>query len=209
MRRMVIGGLALAMSALAAMSGSANADQPDAGIEAISPVVINEVSAIGPNGELDEAIEIVNMTADVVDLENYVVKVYSSTNQVLQTIRLEGITLQPQDNQGSILVLTGVNFSSTVAPGAQVQPIAFTGQLGIPTNGGVALFSSLEPTAAKVDGVAMSNGAVTPREGTPAIAENPRTAQLEASNQRNILSTDTNNNRVDFQLHTRTFGALN
>ena len=206
---MVIGSLALAMSALAALSGSANADEPDAGIEAISPVVIDEVSAIGPNGELDEAIEIVNMTADVVDLENYVVRIYSSTNQVLQTIPLSGVTLQPQDNQGSILVLTGVNFSSTVAPGAQVQPIAFTGQLGIPVNGGVALFSSRDQNATKVDGVAMSNGAITPREGQPAIAENQRTAQLEASNQRNVLSTDTNNNRVDFQLHTRTFGALN
>jgi hypothetical protein len=206
---MVIGGLALAMSALATMSGIANADEPDASVEAISPVVINEVSAIGPNGELDEAIEIVNMTADVVDLDNYVVRIYSSTNQVLQTIQLSDITLQPQDNQGSILVLTGVNFSGTVAPGAQVQPIAFTGRLGIPVNGGVAIFASREQNAAKVDGVSMSNGATTPREGTPALAENARTAQLQASNQRNVLSTDTNNNRVDFQLHTRTFGALN
>jgi hypothetical protein len=206
---MVIGGLALAMSALATMSGIANADEPDASVEALSPVVINEVSAIGPNGELDEAIEFVNMTNDVIDLENYVVRIYSSTNQVLQTIPLAGISLQPQDNQGSILVLTGVNFSGSVAPGAQVQPIAFTGQIGIPTNGGVALFSSLSATAPKVDGVAMSNGAITPREGTPAVAENQRTAQLQASNQRNVLSTDTNNNRVDFQLHTRTFGALN
>jgi hypothetical protein len=209
MRRMVIGGIALAMSALAAFSGSASADEPDVAQQPVSSVLINEVSAIGPNGELDEAIEIINLTGNVLNLENYVVRVYSSTNQVLQTIQLSGVTLQPQGNQGDILVLTGVNFSGTVAPGAQVQPIAFTGQLGIPVNGGVAIFGSIEPTAAKLDGIAMSPGAITPREGQPAVAENMLTAQLEASNQRNVLSTDTNNNRVDFQLHQRTFGERN
>ncbi|TWP47282.1 lamin tail domain-containing protein [Lentzea tibetensis] len=209
MRRLVIGGIALGMSALAALSGSASADEPDVTQQAISNVVINEVSAIGPNGELDEAIEIRNMTGDQLSLEGYVVRLYSSTNQVLQTIPLSGVTLEPRDNDGDILVLTGVNFSSTVAPGAQVQPIAFQGTVGIPVNGGVAIFGSAAPTAVKQDGIAMSAGAVTPKEGTQAAPENITTAQLEASNARNILSTDTNNNRVDFTLHHRTFGARN
>lgn len=209
MRRLVIGGLALAMSALAALSGSASADEPDVNMQAISNVVINEVSAIGPNGELDEAIEIRNMTSQQLSLEGYVVRVYSSTNQVLQTISLSGITLEPRDNDGDILVLTGVNFSSTVAPGANILPVAFQGTVGIPTNGGVAIFSSAAPTAIKLDGVAMSTGAFTPREGTPAVAESETTAVLEASNARNILSQDTNNNRVDFALHSRTFGERN
>jgi hypothetical protein len=76
----------------------------------------------------------------------------------------------------------------------------------VPSNGGVALFN---PFNTKIDGVSFSVQATTPREGTPALQQTSAMDALEASSARDILSTDTDNNRVDFALHRRTPGALN
>ncbi|WP_188135669.1 lamin tail domain-containing protein [Lentzea indica] len=172
-------------------------------------VLINEVSTMGPNGPLDEAIEIVNLSNEQVELNNWVIRIYNQRNEVIQTIPLtsatgEPLTLAPANNVGSTLVLTGAEFSGTTST-PNVMPVRFLGPDGIPTLGGVAIFGSNAPTAFKIDGVAFSAPVSAAKEGVHAQPENQRTAQLAGSNTRNLLNQDTNNNQRDFSLQERTF----
>ncbi|GAB3483533.1 lamin tail domain-containing protein [Amycolatopsis cihanbeyliensis] len=211
MRRFLTGALALGFVTAAAFAGSASAtqDQQDE-VAASRTVVVNEASAIGPNGQLDEAVEILNITNRPLDISDYVVRVYGSNNQQLGAdINVpDGTVLQPRGNAGQFLVLTGPNFSSVVEDATYVVPFGVLGQQGIPNNGGIAIFNSSD-SPFKIDGVAFSTMATTPLEGQPATAESQTTAQLEAANARDVLSTDTDNNRQDFSLHQRTLGAVN
>lgn len=211
MRRLLSGAAALAIASTIAFAGLATAaEEPEAPEVMQLPVVlINEVSTMGPNGQLDEAIEIINTTSQQIDLVNWVIKIYNQRNEVIQTIPLtdvlgESIVLQPANNVGSSLVLTGAEFSGTVST-PNVLPVRFQGEDGIPTHGGVAIFGSAAPTAFKIDGVAFSAAVTTPKEGVHAQPENMRTAQLNGSNTRNLLNQDTNNNQRDFSLQERSF----
>lgn len=211
MRRLLSGAAALAFAGTIAFAGLATAAEEPQGPEvmALPAVLVNEVSTMGPNGPLDEAIEIVNTTDEQLDLNNWVIKIYNQQNQVIQTIPLmdaagSPIVLAPKNNVGSTLVLTGAEFSGTTST-PHVLPVNFLGAEGIPVFGGVAVFGSSAPTAFKIDGVAFSASAITPKEGTNAAPETAQTAQLNGSNTRNILSQDTNNNQRDFSLQERTF----
>ncbi len=211
MRRLLSGAAALAFAGTIAFAGLATAAEEPQGPEvmALPAVLVNEVSTMGPNGPLDEAIEIVNTTDEQLDLNNWVIKIYNQQNQVIQTIPLmdatgSPIVLSPKNNVGSTLVLTGAEFSGTVST-PHVLPVNFLGAEGIPVFGGVAVFGSSAPTAFKIDGVAFSASAITPKEGTNAAPETAQTAQLNGSNTRNIVSQDTNNNQRDFSLQERTF----
>ncbi|MET8763023.1 lamin tail domain-containing protein [Lentzea sp. NPDC004782] len=211
MRRLLSGAAALAFASTIAFAGMASAAEEPQGpdVMAVPSVLINEVSTMGPNGPLDEAIELVNTTDQQLDLTNWVLKIYNQQNQVIQTIPLmdtlgQPIVLAPKNNVGSTLVLTGADFSGTVST-PHVLPVNFLGTEGIPVFGGVAIFGSNSPTAFKIDGVAFSSSAITPKEGTNAAPETPQTAALGGSNTRNILSQDTNNNQRDFSLQLRTF----
>lgn len=211
MRRLLSGAAALAFAGTIAFAGLATAAEEPQGPEvmALPAVLVNEVSTMGPNGPLDEAIEIVNTTDEQLDLNNWVLKIYNQQNQVIQTIPLmdatgSPIVLAPKNNVGSTLVLTGAEFSGTTST-PHVLPVNFLGAEGIPVFGGVAVFGSSAPTAFKIDGVAFSASAITPKEGTNAAPETAQTAQLNGSNTRNILSQDTNNNQRDFSLQERSF----
>jgi len=206
MRRLLSGIAAVGLLAIAT-GGIASAGEPDeVGIAASSSVVVNEVSTRGPNGVLDDFIEIRNITNAPVDLSNYQIKVYSQANTLLETITVpEGVVLQPRGNLGQFLVVTSQNFSGTVQDETYLLPAVFTGE-GIPSRGGVAIFG---PSGTKIDGVAFSTSASTPREGAAALSETVVTEPLAASSARDILSTDTDNNRMDFSLHLRTPGAMN
>jgi hypothetical protein len=211
MRRLMSGAAALAFATTIAFAGMASAAEEPGSPEvmAVPAVLINEVSTMGANGPLDEAIEIVNTTDQQLDLTNWVLKIYNQQNQVIQTIPLvdttgSQIVLAPKNNVGDTLVLTGAEFSGTTST-PHVMPVNFLGAEGIPVFGGVAIFGSSAPTAFKIDGVAFSAGATTPKEGTNASPETAQTAQLNGSNTRNILSQDTNNNQRDFSLQERTF----
>jgi Lamin Tail Domain len=212
MRRLLNGAVALAVAALAVTAASvpsafAASDGP------VTPkvsqtVVVNEVATNGPNGQLDEFVELRNISTNMVDLSHWQVRIYNAANQVVNTIEIpEGIVLAPKGNVGQFLVLTGPNFQGTVADATNVLPLAVSNStVGIPDNGGFALFN---PSGVKVDGVSFSQSATTPREGTAAFPQSAATAELSASSARDILSTDTDNNRVDFSLHQRTPGAMN
>ncbi|ANZ39343.1 hypothetical protein BBK82_28115 [Lentzea guizhouensis] len=211
MRRLPSGAAALAFASTIAFAGLATAaEEPGAPeVMQLPAVLINEVSTMGPNGPLDEAIEIINTTNEQVDLTNWVIKVYNQRNEVVQTIPLldplgAPITLAPANNVGSTMVLTGAEFSGTVST-PNVLPVRFLGAEGIPTQGGVAVFGSTAPTAFKIDGVAFSSPVSAAKEGVHAQPENQRTAQLAGSNTRNLLNQDTNNNQRDFSLQERTF----
>jgi len=210
MRRLLSGAAALAIASTMAFAGIAAADEPQAPEAAALPaVLVNEVSTMGPNGPMDEAIEILNNSDQPIDLVNWVVKIYNQQNQVIQTIPLvdptgESIVLAPKNNVGSTLVLTGAQFSGTTST-PHVIPVNFVGPEGIPVHGGVAIFGSNAPTAFKIDGVAFSSSVTAAKEGTNAAPETAATAQLGGSNTRNIVSQDTNNNVLDFSLQPRTF----
>src|SRR5688500_13898339 len=62
MRRLLSGAAALAFAGTIAFAGLATAAEEPQGPEvmALPAVLVNEVSTMGPNGPLDEAIEIVN-----------------------------------------------------------------------------------------------------------------------------------------------------
>jgi hypothetical protein len=211
MRRLLSGAAALAIASTIAFAGVAtaaeNPDSPE--VMQLPSVLINEVSTMGPNGDLDEAIEIINMSSEQVQLTNWVVRIYNQRNEVVQTIPLadltgQPLTLAPANNAGSTLVLTGAEFSGTVST-PNVLPVRFTGAEGIPSLGGVAIFGSAAPSAFKIDGVAFSVPVNAAKEGVHAQPENQRTAQLSGSNTRNLLNQDTNNNQRDFTLQERTF----
>jgi hypothetical protein len=210
MRRLLGGAAALAIASTIAFAGLAAADEPDSPeVMQLPSVLINEVSTMGPNGPLDEAIEIVNTTNEQIDLTNWVVRIYNQRNEVIQTIPLldvtgQPLTLAPMNNVGSTLVLTGAEFSGTAST-PNVLPVRFLGSEGIPTLGGVAIFGGTAPTAFKIDGVAFSAPVTAAKEGVHAQPENQRTAQLGGSNTRNLLNQDTNNNQRDFSLQERTF----
>ncbi|MDT7783480.1 MAG: hypothetical protein QOF58_1899 [Pseudonocardiales bacterium] len=210
MRRLLSGAAALAIASTIAFAGLAAADEPEAPeVTQLPAVLINEVSTMGPNGQLDEAIEIINTTSEQIELTNWVVRIYNQRNEVIQTIPLtdvtgQALTLAPMNNVGDTLVLTGAEFSGTTST-PNVLPVRFLGSEGIPTLGGVAIFGGTSPTAFKIDGVAFSAPVTAAKEGVHAQPENQRTAQLAGSNTRNLLNQDTNNNQRDFSLQERTF----
>jgi len=212
MRRLLNGAVALALSALAVTAAgvpSAFAASDNSATPKVSQtVVVNEVATNGPNGQTDEFVEFRNISTNMIDLSQWQVRVYNAANQLITTIAIpEGIVLSPKGNVGQFLVLTGPNFEGTVADATNVLPLAVANSsVGIPDNGGVALFN---PSGIKVDGVSFSQAATTPREGTAAIPQSAATGELSASSARDILSTDTDNNRLDFSLHQLTPGAMN
>lgn len=214
MRRIFGASAVLAIAAMGSVAGAATAaaGQTDTkGAEAqpmvSSSVVVNEVSTRGVNGPLDEFIELRNASTRTVDLSGYTLRIYNASNNVVDTIQLPaGMVLQPKGNPGQFVVLTGQNFSGTISDQTNTLPIFLNGAEGIPTNGGVAIHNQV---GSKLDGVAFSASAVAAKEGQPALPETVVTEQLSASNARDIVSTDTDNNRVDFSLHQRTPGEIN
>ncbi|WP_033260599.1 lamin tail domain-containing protein [Amycolatopsis vancoresmycina] len=205
MRRLLAGSAILTAVAGLCAGGVAAATEEQPAVS--SSVVINEVSTRGPNGATDEFIEIRNVSNRAQDLTGYSIRVYGPGNAVLDTITLPaGMVLQPKGNPGQFVVLTGQNFSGTVSDQTNVVPFFLAGAEGIPASGGVAVFSQ---TGTKVDGVAFNAAASTPREGQAALPETAATEQLAAASARDILSTDTDNNRLDFSLHQRTPGMEN
>ncbi|GAA4524461.1 lamin tail domain-containing protein [Amycolatopsis samaneae] len=210
MRRLLSGSAALAILATSFITGAASAAEgtgTEAQPTASSTVVINEISTRGQNGLADQFIELRNVSTRVVDLTGYSLRIYGPSNNLVDTISLPaGLQLQPRDNLGQYAVLVAKNFSGTIQDQTNVVPFNLTGDQAIPSNGGVALVS---PTTMKVDGIAFSTGVTSAREGQPAVPESQATEQKNVANARDVLSTDTDNNRVDFSLHQRTPGADN
>jgi hypothetical protein len=205
MRRLLIGAAVLAFAASPMAVGSATADEivPAAS----STVVVNEVSTRGPASSLDEFVELRNISNLPQDISGWQIRIYGPTNMLVDTVIVpEGTVLQPRGNLGQFLVLQGTNMTASIEDSTNVLLYTPSTQEGVPSNGGVALFN---PFNTKIDGVSFSVQATTPREGTPALQQTSATDALEASSARDILSTDTDNNRVDFALHRRTPGALN
>lgn len=204
--RRVLACLAIAAGAcLAALPAAAAEPADDAAVQQQGQVVINEVQTRGAGGVLDQFVELANPSrVEQVDLSGWYLQIYSSNNTVLQTVFLpEGATLLPLGAgpaEESLLTISSQAFTG----GPVTLPGVIT--VDIPSNGGVALFN---PGGIKIDGVAFSPAATTPLEGQ-ALTPQPVAADVfNAAYGRNVLAQDTNNNRMDFKLLTRSPGELN
>ena len=201
MRRVMV-GVGIAALALVAFAPASVAAPPpsDPSIQQFASPTINEVATRGPAGPLDQFVEIANPSrTQAIDISNWQVRIYSSTNMLLQIVIIpEGTVLQPL---GSGLASdTFWTLSSASFTGGAVDQVGALA-IDIPDTGGVALFN---PGGTKVDGVAFSSGAVTALEGSPAVPQSASLDFLAPSNGRNLVSQDTNNNLNDFKLLERT-----
>ncbi len=204
--RRVLACLAIAAGACLAALPTATAEPTeDAAVQQLGQVVINEVQTRGAGGAMDQFIELANPSrVEQVNLAGWYLQIYSSNNTVLQTVFLpEGATLLPLGagpTEESLMTIASQAFTG----GPVTLPGVIT--VDIPSNGGVALFN---PGGIKVDGVAFSPSATTPLEGQ-ALTPQPAVADVfNAAYGRNVLAQDTNNNRLDFKLLTRSPGELN
>src|SRR5579859_1449643 len=105
MRRLLNGTVALAITALAVTAAavpSATAAPGNPTTPKVSQtVVVNEVATTGPNGQLDEFVEIRNNSTNPIDLSQWQVRIYNAANQAISTIEIpEGIVLSPKANVG-------------------------------------------------------------------------------------------------------------
>nr|WP_042179226.1 lamin tail domain-containing protein [Kibdelosporangium sp. MJ126-NF4]CEL13702.1 hypothetical protein [Kibdelosporangium sp. MJ126-NF4]CTQ99388.1 hypothetical protein [Kibdelosporangium sp. MJ126-NF4] len=204
MRRLLIGAAAMAMAASPALAAAAAADPTPT---ASSTVVVNEVSTRGPADVLDEFVEIRNITNQPQDISGWQIRIYGSNNALIDTVLVPaGTVLQPRDNFGQFLVLQGTNLTAPIEDSTNVLLYTPSVPGGVPSSGGVAIFNQAN---LKVDGVSFSTQVSTPREGQPAAQQTPAMDALRPASARDIMSTDTDNNRVDFTLHRSTPGALN
>jgi hypothetical protein len=204
MRKVLVGiGLAAALATMSMIGGASASAGPAGdgpGIQAAGQPVISEVATRGPAGTQDEFIEIMNPNqALAFDLSGYQVRIYGPNNNLLQVVQIPvGTVLQAFGSAGleeSFWVLGGAMFTG----GFVDQPNAIT--IDIPDNGGVALFN---PGGSKVDGFALSPTVFNAVEGAAQVPQSPLLDQFASAYARNLLGTDINNNRVDFQLHVRT-----
>ncbi|CAL9504288.1 hypothetical protein SUDANB95_03476 [Actinosynnema sp. ALI-1.44] len=218
MRRFSTGAAAFALLAAAVTTGFAQA-APEQGGEVVpmisSSLVVNEVATRGPLGNLDEFIEIRNLSTQSFEpAGQFEVRIYSQDGTLLETVDFPaGTQLAPRGQEGDILVLVHENFAGTIPP--NVTQVPLPEEFDIPDLGGVAIYTVPQGNqqGQKIDGVAFSNNVPTTRarEGQ---AARPMTnlnvdPLLRVASARDVLSTDTDNNRVDFTLHTATPGALN
>ncbi|WP_081736190.1 lamin tail domain-containing protein [Amycolatopsis orientalis] len=167
-------------------------------------VVINEVSPLGPNGELDEFLELRNISTVPVDLTGFALRFYTPTCTVIQNVTIPAATvLQPANSTGQYFVVTGQNFSGTISDQTNVMPIVGFVSLMPAGAGATALIG---PTGRRVDAVAWAEPGRSTclQEGQPARTPPP---SWGLSMSRNYLSWDTDNNRCDFNPTPRTPGA--
>ncbi|WP_191251942.1 lamin tail domain-containing protein [Amycolatopsis oliviviridis] len=195
-RRLISGVLGvLALSLVTAPPSDAR----DLAPQVSTTVVINEIFTKGIFGELDEFLELRNISTVPVDLTGFRLRFHSSSCVVTDTVFLTELVLQPINFVGQYVVLTGQNFSGTIYDQTNVIPTA--GNLLPAGAGSVVLF---DPAFRQVDAVAWTSASGTPcpREGQPA-----RTPPPGLSLSRNYLSWDTDNNRTDFNPTPKTAGA--
>ncbi|HEX8867797.1 MAG TPA: lamin tail domain-containing protein [Lentzea sp.] len=175
----------LVLAGLVAGSGAARAEPLVS-----RTLVINEVSTSGVNGELDEFVEVLNVSQAPQDLTGIALRVFTASCQVSRTIVLDGPVLLA----GERLVVAGAALSSTV-----------TAEHVLPANldlnsrtGGVALASGSK----RIDAVAWEApwSVGCELEGEPALAPPPG---FSYSITRDVLGTDTDDNRRDFHIDYR------
>ncbi|MFC4083859.1 lamin tail domain-containing protein [Amycolatopsis samaneae] len=169
-------------------------------------VVINEVSTRGPGGELDEFLELRNISTVPQDLSTFQLKFFSPTCAILRTIVLPaGLVLSPANSPGQFLVATNQGFSGTVEDPTNVLMFAVDEGPGLlPSQAGALALVS--PTGQRVDALAWAAPLTSTcrQEGNPARTPPPL---LDASMSRDFLSTDTDDNLRDFSLQRRSPGA--
>ncbi|MFS8102215.1 lamin tail domain-containing protein [Lentzea alba] len=168
-------------------------------------MVINEVYVGGVNGPHDEFLELRNVSTSHQDLSGMVVRFYDPRCQVTRVIPLvdpagESWVIPPRQT----VLVTGSEFSGTtstpfVLPAAGMEPEG----LLTARAGGAALLRG----TTRIDAVAWKTqsppGAPTCQlEGRPALAPPPQL--IGASITRDILGTDTDDNRTDFHIDIAT-----
>ncbi|MFI7118818.1 lamin tail domain-containing protein [Amycolatopsis sp. NPDC049868] len=198
-RKLVSGVLGVLVLSLVTAPSS---DARDLAPQVSTTVLINEVFPQGPNGALDEFLELRNVSTAPVDLTGFSLRFYSSTCVPTQTLILpQALVVQPMNSMGQFVVLLGRDFSGTIYDPTNVVPVGTSVDLLPARTGSVVL---LDSTGRQVDTVGWAPPLETPclREGQPA-----RTPPPGLSLSRNYLSWDTDNNRCDFSPTPPTTGA--
>lgn len=168
-------------------------------------LVVHEVYTHGPGGEHDEFIEIRNISTLYQDLTDMELRFYSPTCQKTNVVVLNNIVLSPANNPGEFLVITGSAFTGSIAPNAHIIVSSGSGAVGLldSSAGAAALFE----TNRRVDGVAWAPPSAQRcrMERSPARLP-PRAQGLSIS--RDVLGTDTDDNRLDFHIAMPGAGLL-
>jgi hypothetical protein len=186
---------------MAASTAEAKAESADVVPLVSRTMVINEVHTGGANGPHDEFLELRNVSTSYQDMTGMVMRFYDSSCRVTMVVPLvdpsgESWVIPP----GQTLLVTGREFSGTTTT-PFVLPAAGIGPEGLLTAraGGAALLRE----TTRIDAVAW--WAQSPPgvpacqlEGRPALAPPPEL--IGASITRDILGTDTDDNRCDFHI---------
>lgn len=194
-----------AVCVIAPSVAKAKAESADVVTEVSRTVVINEVHTGGANGPHDEFLELRNVSTSHQDLTGMVMRFYDPSCRATTVIPLvdqggESWVIPP----GQTVLVTGSEFSGAAST-PFVLPAAGREPEGLLTAraGGVALLRE----TTRIDAVAWKTqfppGMPTCQlEGRPALA--PPLDLIGASITRDILGTDTDDNRTDFHIDIAT-----
>lgn len=205
MTKRLLALVATAVCVVAPSAAKAKAEQADVVPLISRTVVINEVHTGGPNGPHDEFLELRNVSTSYQDLSGMVLRFYDPLCRPTTVIPLvdpagESWVLPP----GQTMLVTGIEFLGTPST-PFVLPAAGIGPEGLLTAraGGAALLRE----TTRIDAVAWKTQfppgvPACQLEGRPALAPPPDLTG--ASITRDILGTDTDDNRTDFHIDIAT-----
>ncbi|MFD8500061.1 lamin tail domain-containing protein [Amycolatopsis sp. NPDC059657] len=197
-------GVLSVLTCCASTTGVAQAGPATGESRASTTVVINEVSTDGPNGQLDEFVEIRNISSEPQDLRGLTLRLHQQNCGTTDSIPIpSGIVLAPKGSPGQFLVMMGPNFSGVIVDDTNVAPYFARGQGLASPAGAVSLRSGI---GTPVDAVAWAPsplGANCRMEGPPARFP---VGMPGAAMSRDYPSNDTDSNFSDFHIHLRTAG---
>lgn len=193
---------------------SADPEPADMGVQQTTQVVISQVQSraqqagntqaeIQNNGN---ALEIANPTPNALDISGWTVDVFNAAGNVTAQFTFPGGTMLP--SRGFVL-LRDMDFFPTPRDPRLTQIFTLTSLFGtdeIPDQFGAEL---RDTTGNRVDSVATVTG--IPGfvvEGAPALALSAATDPFNASIRRDVIQTDSNNNRFDFQRRPAGWGSV-
>ncbi|MEV7548662.1 lamin tail domain-containing protein [Amycolatopsis sp. NPDC089917] len=128
MMRNLVGGV-LGVLALSVVTATPS-DARDLTPQVSTTVLINEILAKGTNGELDEFLELRNVSTVPVNLSGFSLRFYSSAYAPTAPLPLPpSLVLQATNSVGQYVVLIGQDFTGTIHDQTNVVPVTNSGDL--------------------------------------------------------------------------------
>ncbi len=194
--------LAVTVCTVAPVAAEAKTDSPKIRPEVSTTLVVNEVLTTGAAGQQDEFLEVRNISTTNQDLTGVSLRFHGPDCRLREVLQLVpgGDVILPPDERAIVI---GPDFSGSttalyVLSAVSVNPDGFMAEPA----GMVALFKG----QTRIDAVgwrspSLPPGVPCPAEGRPALPPPPFTA---LSITRDVLGTDTDDNRTDFHLDVPT-----